>query len=70
MLVTFSWVKAQTFVFVKCISGDCQNGKGSAEFTAPPFQEISGTVVYKGTFKNGKMSGEGTISDDGHYYAV
>ena len=69
LLITFNLATAQKFVLVKCISGDCQNGKGAAEFTAPSLNEISGTVVYNGTFKDGKMSGEGTISNDRHYYA-
>jgi hypothetical protein len=69
LLIIFNWAAAQKFVLVKCISGDCQNGKGSAEFTAPSKDDISGTIIYNGTFKDGKMSGEGTISNGGHYYA-
>jgi hypothetical protein len=69
LLIIFNYASAQKFEFVKCISGDCVNGKGVAEFTTPSLGEISGTVVYNGTFKDGKMSGEGTISNEGHYYA-
>jgi hypothetical protein len=68
LLIIFNVLHAQQFVFVKCISGDCQNGKGIAEFTAPAPGNISGSIIYSGTFKEGKMAGEGTISNDSKYY--
>jgi hypothetical protein len=67
-LTALNCAKAQSLTFVKCVSGDCQNGKGVAEFTGPVNSPISGPVLYSGTFKNGKLSGEGTVSDNGEIY--
>lgn len=67
LLILFNWAAAQKFVLVKCISGDCQNGQGTAQFTSSNTDYISGNIVYKGNFKDGKMSGEGTITDDDYY---
>lgn len=67
-LIAFNRLSAQKFVFVKCISGDCLNGTGVAEFTAPANDDFTGSVVYKGTFKEGKMSGEGSVMNDHSYY--
>lgn len=69
LIFIFNAINAQKFALVKCISGDCNNGKGIAEFTAPSNDEISGSVIYNGTFKEGKISGEGTISNKNHYYS-
>jgi hypothetical protein len=68
-LITLNWANAQSLTFVKCVSGDCQNGRGVAEFMAAMNDPISGPVLYSGTFKNGKLSGEGTISNDSYFYS-
>ena len=67
-LITFNLGTAQKFILVKCISGDCLNGIGMAKFTAPPKDYFSDTVIYNGHFKDGKMSGQGTISNINYYY--
>ena len=67
LIVIFNAANAQKFVFVKCISGDCQNGTGVAEFEDQFFKN-AGQVIYKGTFKLGKMSGEGILSTNAVYY--
>lgn len=66
-LIMFTVAKAQNYVFVKCISGDCENGTGVAEFEDQIFKN-AGQVIYKGTFKSGKMFGEGTLSTNVYFY--
>ena len=47
----------------KCISGDCENGKGTKDYKSNPKGE------YTGEFKNGKRDGKGTWKwEDGDYY--
>lgn len=61
----------QKFMFIKCISGDCQNGKGVAQFTASSEQPIFNQqtfVTYDGSFTGGKMAGDGIIYNDKQYY--
>ena len=51
---------------LKCISGDCANGIGEAQLS--DVNNNSGDVYYKGSFKNGKMDGEGIEVVGGNYY--
>ncbi len=63
--------ETNNFTFVKCISGDCQNGNGVGEFTTSPEEVIwkkQTLVTYKGSFINGKMDGEGIVYNDDRYY--
>ncbi|MEO6522087.1 MAG: hypothetical protein ABIN91_10445 [Mucilaginibacter sp.] len=69
LILASNWANAQSLTFVKCVSGDCQNGIGVAEFMAAKNDPISGTVLYIGNFKEGKLSGEGTISNDSYIYS-
>ena len=58
------------FTFVKCISGDCQNGKGVAQFLDPDLDKNinSDTVIYNGNFIAGQMSGQGIKFNKFDYY--
>jgi|GEM_PF-2420162 len=54
------------YSFVKCISGDCQNGKGIAAFKATddlnaPVFNSGASLTYEGNFTNGEMNGEGIL---------
>ncbi len=59
--------QSQELSFVKCNSGDCQNGTGEATFSNNYFK-AAGDAIYKGSFKNGKMDGEGTLANNLEYY--
>ncbi|MEO5943833.1 MAG: hypothetical protein ABIP30_13230 [Ferruginibacter sp.] len=57
---------AQNYVFVKCISGDCENGKGVAIFNDE--KDNVEPYTYSGEFKNGKMWGEGSLVNSHKYF--
>jgi len=62
------------YSFVKCISGDCQNGKGVAVFKATadlnaPVFNSGDTLTYEGNFINGEMNGDGILYRSGGYYS-
>jgi hypothetical protein len=67
LLLLVAVVNAQEYTLLKCTSGDCQNGSGEAVFTNNFLNAMTPTL-YKGTFKNGKMDGEGTLSNNLEYY--
>jgi hypothetical protein len=48
----------------KCISGNCNNGVGKFAYTSPR------SLVYSGSFKNGKMHGSGTLTYESGYKFV
>ncbi len=53
--------------FIRCISGDCRNGRGQAIFINPTWT-TPGEYTYTGTFKEGQMDGEGSlISNVGNF---
>lgn len=68
-----SYSEANKFTFEKCISGDCQNGKGIATFfsssdlNSPVFSNGE-RVSYEGGFVNGQMSSEGILYNSRFYY--
>lgn len=53
-------VLSTQFALAQCKSGDCNNGKGEFDF---------GWCTYKGEFKDGKPSGQGTMKYDDYSYA-
>jgi len=62
------------YSFVKCISGDCQNGKGIAVFKATDdlndgVFNSGASLTYEGNFTNGEMNGDGILYDSGGYYS-
>ena len=58
------------FEVLKCVSGDCQNGEGEAQFKFLERNvfDPNDSVTYVGSFKNGEISGEGILYNSSSYY--